>query len=575
MLLVGIWTVIVGISLGWNIWNENEVIKKLAENTARASFKKDLAFRLWISSHGGVYVPATDKTPPNPHLSHIPYRDIEKPDGTKLTLMNPAYMLHQMMTDHSGHYGIQGRITSLKYFNVRNKPDEWEKQALLDFEQGANEVFEYIEIEVKQYLRLMRPMITDNTCLKCHETQGYKVGDVRGGVGVSLPLQPLYEISSRNFNSLVIGHICIWLFGLGVIGVFSFREFGHISRRNEMMANLQISEEKFRSLSENNQDFIMRYDDQCRHLYMNDAGYRLLGFSKEEFIGKTHKELGFDLSLVDFWEKNIRKVFETGEAAGSFFSWEGPNGVIHLDWKVFPEFDNSGQVVTAIGVSRDITERINAEQEIKSSLKEKETLLSEIHHRVKNNMQIITSLLKLQMDQKDKKDVNSLLKENIGRVYALAAIHENLHQSDKLSEVDFKAYLEKLTHMLHQTYLVDPGKIEFQVICPEIALSIDHANPLGLVVNELVSNALKYAFPNNQQGTVSINACINHAGDFELTISDNGVGMPEGFDVDSTPTLGLRLVKDIVEQQLNGSISYHVDQGTTVVIKTNLLSSEN
>ena len=123
-------SIVIATSLTWNLRKNSEEIRNMAENIAQASFLKDQAFRFWATPHGGVYVPATDRTPPNPYLEHITDRDIEKPDGTKLTLMNPAYMLRQMMEEYSGLYGVKGRITSLKYLYEGNKPDEWETKAL-------------------------------------------------------------------------------------------------------------------------------------------------------------------------------------------------------------------------------------------------------------------------------------------------------------------------------------------------------------------------------------------------------------------------------------------------------------
>ena len=190
------------------------------------------------------------------------------------------------------------------------------------------------------------------------------------------------------------------------------------------------------------------------------------------------------------------------------------------------EYDVYGNPISAIGFTQEITNFKQAEEQIKASLKEKEILLQEIHHRVKNNMQIIASLLKLQLNSKEQKDVDSILKENMGRVYAMAAIHESLHQSERLSEIDFKAYLGKLSQMLSQTYSIDPGKVAFQIETPELKLSIDTANPLGLVLNELISNALKYAFPNNQTGTISIKSSIQNDNELELAVADDGAGMP-------------------------------------------------
>lgn len=235
------------------------------------------------------------------------------------------------------------------------------------------------------------------------------------------------------------------------------------------------------------------------------------------------------------------------------------------------ERDPHGNVIRIFGSDQDITEQKRAEEQLTSSLREKETLLHEIHHRVKNNMQIIASLLKLQLNRQDKQDVDAILKENIGRVYSMATIHESLHQSEKLSEIDFNIYLQRLSHMLSLTYLTDPGNVSFRIHIPGLTLNIEKANPLGLVMNELISNSLKYAFPGDRKGTISIQSAIRDQSDVEIIVSDNGTGLPEKFDWQAQNSLGLRLVRDIVERQLDGSIDYEHRNGARFVIKFNLV----
>ena len=184
------WTIIiVGILIFGTVqirYIQQEMVKK----EAQANFNKDQALRFWSTTHGGVYVPVTDATPSNPYLSHVKERDIRVPDGKALTLMNPAYMLRQTMEEYETLYGVRGHITSLKYFRPETAPDEWEKFALQKFEKGTKEISEFTKIDGKPYYRYMSPMTTKTGCLKCHGHQGYKVGDVRGGVSVSIPMTP-------------------------------------------------------------------------------------------------------------------------------------------------------------------------------------------------------------------------------------------------------------------------------------------------------------------------------------------------------------------------------------------------
>lgn len=204
---------------------------ELARQEAHANFNKDLAFRVWATGHGGAYVPVSERTQPSPYLAHIPERDLITPSGRRLTLMNPAYMLREMMEDFAELYGVKGKITSLQPFNPDNAPDAWEREALQAFQEGAEEVFEVTQIEGSPFLRLMRPMITAEGCLKCHAHQGYRVGDVRGGVGVSVPLQRYYNVAQGRKQNLSAIMATIWLLGLLVIMLWSRRSRQRIAER--------------------------------------------------------------------------------------------------------------------------------------------------------------------------------------------------------------------------------------------------------------------------------------------------------------------------------------------------------
>lgn len=218
-----IWTLLLGYSIKKDISAVKQETISLAKREAITTFNKDQSVRLWGTQHGGVYVPISEKTTPNKYLSHIPDRDITTLSGKKLTLMNPAFMIRQIMEDYEDLYGTKGRITSLKYLNPANKPDSWEAKALKEFEENnTKEFFEVVDEDPDSYLRLMRPMITNEGCLKCHGFQGYKVGDIRGGVGVKLSLAPYLTIERIAINKLVATHILIWFVGAIALLVFTF-----------------------------------------------------------------------------------------------------------------------------------------------------------------------------------------------------------------------------------------------------------------------------------------------------------------------------------------------------------------
>ncbi|WP_198263551.1 c-type heme family protein [sulfur-oxidizing endosymbiont of Gigantopelta aegis] len=217
LISIFVWTLLVGLSLVWNrIQLENQA-EYLATEEARANWNKDQAFRRWATRHGGLYVKPDERTPPNPYLAHLPKRDVVTTDGTKLTLMNPAYMMRQMTEEFEEMYGVKGSITGQILLNPINKADPWELQALKRFDLGEQEIVDVSHMEGKPYLRLMRPMLMKQGCVKCHGHLGFKAGDIRGGVSVSIPLTPYLLAAAKTSRAVNITHAGIWLLGLMVI----------------------------------------------------------------------------------------------------------------------------------------------------------------------------------------------------------------------------------------------------------------------------------------------------------------------------------------------------------------------
>jgi two-component sensor histidine kinase len=215
--------------------------------------------------------------------------------------------------------------------------------------------------------------------------------------------------------------------------------------------------------------------------------------------------------------------------------------------------------------SEEIARRKRAEEQVKASLKEKEVLLKEIHHRVKNNMAVITSLLSLQSSNIKDKQYKDIFNNSINRIKSMALIHEKLYRSDDLAKVNFEDYLQEMLHNMLMSYGLNTHNIALITEVANISLRIDAAIPFGLIINELVSNSLKYAFPEDRKGEIKVAIRSNDRGDVELTISDNGVGMPEDVDFRKTASLGLNLVNALVGQ-LQGKIELYREKGTEFII---------
>jgi PAS domain S-box-containing protein len=235
-----------------------------------------------------------------------------------------------------------------------------------------------------------------------------------------------------------------------------------------------------------------------------------------------------------------------------------------------PLCDGQGELIGSIHVARDITERKRVEDQIRRSLREKEVLLKEIHHRVKNNLQIIHSMLNLQMPYVKDEQAIALFKESQNRVFSMALVHEKLYQSESLARIDLPDYIRKITANLFQSYGVNERVITSEIDVEDVSLGVNTMIPCALIINELVSNSLKYAFPKSWahsgvKGEVRISLRHDTDNKYVLTVSDNGVGLPEGFNIQESKSLGLQLV-NVLARQLNGSAELGTGGGTEFVI---------
>jgi len=216
-------------------------------------------------------------------------------------------------------------------------------------------------------------------------------------------------------------------------------------------------------------------------------------------------------------------------------------------------------------LQRELLERRRAGEQIKASLREKEVLLKEIHHRVKNNLQIISSLLELQSGSVTDPKAHEVFRECRGRVKSMALIHERLYQSKDISRIDLAEYVECLLASLRSSYLANPDRVSIRTRINNVFLTIDAAIPCGLIINELVSNALKYAFPDGERGEIEVELRSEPGNVLILSIRDNGVGLPEAVDVWNTETLGLQLV-NLLTHQHSGEIELRRTGGTHFII---------
>ena len=281
-----LWTVALAGFLVWNWHVADNHAEELARKEARIHFNKDLAFRIWATRHGGVYVPIDARTPPNPGLAQLPERDITTPSGKRLTLMNPAYIMRQAIEEYAAQYGVKGKITSLKLINPNNAADTWETAALRQFEQGVSEVTQFTEIGGQPVLRLMGALKVEPGCLKCHAFQGYKVGDVRGGISVMVSMHSYREDAMARIRETLLPLGMIWLAGAGVIATL-FRQI-HRRFQEQHLAEAEL-ERSYALISRANADLTRFAEISAHHLM--EPTRRLTSYTQRLRARLSHQAL--------------------------------------------------------------------------------------------------------------------------------------------------------------------------------------------------------------------------------------------------------------------------------------------
>ncbi|PLX71115.1 MAG: hypothetical protein C0602_02410 [Denitrovibrio sp.] len=427
IVLFSFWTMLmIGNSIT-NYLDSKKAIIEIASKEANLSFMKDTLYRRWVSRYGGIYVPVSEHTPPNPYLSDIKNRDITTPDGKQLTLINPAYMT-RLVFEMADKDFIQAHLTSDKLKNPINKPDKWEERALEAILSGAKEFKETDLIDGEPYLRFMRPFVTEKSCLKCHSDQGYKVGDIRGGISVSVPLKDYYKTFKKKSHEYIMLNLISWLFG-GSLLFYALVKLGALMKREKRLSS------------------------------------------------------------------------------------------------------------------------------------EKDIILRELNHRVKNNLQIISSIIDLQRANGNSVDKDALLKDIQWRLVSMATMHSMFQCEDDLIGVKSDDYLEKMVSQFSVSYKREGSPdVNIKLKADPIIMSATQALSCGLIVNELLTNSFKHAFKeDNKKPVISIEFKVTE-NNATLIYKDNGVGFDTEAIKNKPDSLGFILI-DSMAEKLNAEVSIIGDNG--------------
>ncbi len=584
------WTSIIIVSSVWNIYQTHKETMEKARIEARTVFEHSLAVRNWSAKIGGVYLPVTDKIQPNPYIVS-PDRDVTTTDGKSLTLMNPVWMLKEifkLITRQSLLPAIN-RTVSLKYVNPENKPDEWEEKGLLFFEKGEGEISEITDINGKPYMRVLKPLKTEKECLKCHAFQGYKEGDIRGGMSISVPMKPYYDGEYRTHVTIAISHILLWIAGVGSIVILS----RSIQKQQETIAE---SEWKFKTLSESAGDWEYWVNESKEIVFMSHSCERITGYAQKEFI--ENHNLVYDIIYADdkaSFEKHLTN-FNMPQHEDMEFRIITKDGqekwLSHVCGPIYTENKFFGRRVS----NRDITDKKRLQDQLAQSQKMESLglLAGGIAHDFNNLLTAIIGYASLLKDEIP--DASEVIKKDIQQVLTASEKAQKLTSSllafsrkqiMKQSDVSLHKIIEGIFEILKRLIGED---IELKVNYSEIEFPVfADAHHIEQVILNLVTNA-KDAMPSGGRLIIETATLIldsEFAAKYNakpgrymmLSISDTGKGidkkhLPHIFEPFFTTKekgkgtgLGLSMVYGIVKQHEGFINAYsEKDVGTTFKI---------
>jgi PAS domain S-box-containing protein len=333
-----------------------------------------------------------------------------------------------------------------------------------------------------------------------------------------------------------------------------------ITGRQQVEAELRASEIRYRALVESQVDLISRYLPDTTLTFVNDAYCQFYGKSRQELIGQSFLNMVATEFHQQAWEETQSFLVDPRPISGEYVNLRADGKACWIHWIIRGIVDETGRVAEIQATGRDITRLKEADQQLKDSLHEKEVLLKELHHRVKNNLQVISSLLYLQAQHSDLPALADLFRESQHRISSMALVNELLYQSDDYARIDFATYMRRITTSLFTSYGVDQRRVALAIEGQDTVLSINLAVPCGLIINEIVTNALKHAFPDGRAGRVEVRFAQRDDGMYVLDLSDDGIGSPRRPH-GPAPTLGLRLVERLV-RQLGGTLERRDGPGT-------------
>ena len=580
-ILVGVWTLFISSLSFHEISGIRQITREMAISEIRAYCNKDRALRTWGASHGGVYVPIDERTPANPYLAHLPERDLVTPSGRELTLMNPAYMMRQVGEDFSSLYGVGARMTSLKPLRPENAPDAWERRSLEEFGHSRlPEKLEFTQIDGVPHLRLIQAVRTTADCLHCHGHQGYKEGDIRGGISVSLSMVEALDLQKKQifFHLLRAGLTwCIGVAGMLLGGSLLRRRVAErdaaqealersrdrlvrkseeleeanvallteIAERKRVEAEILVSEEKFRTVADFTYDWEYWKDPTGNFLYVSPSSERITGYRPEEF--KENPGLLLEITHTDH-KAQLENHFRQGllERAVRMLEFRIITRSGKERWIGHicqPVYGQSGEFLGSRASNRDITGSKWSEKILNKfavDLAQSNRDLQDFAYMVSHDLReplVLVQAFSERLRARYGGNIPEKGLEYIGRIESAAARMQELisgvlaysqvsAKAQSFEEVDLEKIVLQVISDLEMRIAETGGRVEVASLCRI------KADPLQIrqLFQNLIVNGLKYRRQDVPphvlvSSRIILTSETEGAGEFCcITVEDNGIG---------------------------------------------------
>jgi two-component system CheB/CheR fusion protein len=593
--MAALWTGCLGASLIWNLHEQREKSVEIARISAQVTFDNDVLYRRWVAQQGGVYVPVSEHTPPNPYLN-VPNRDVTTTAGLPLTLVNPAYMVRQVNQLAQPGRGSRGHLTSLKPLRPENAPDAFETAALTSLENGVKEVSAFESKDGRQDLRLMRPFLIEKACLRCHAQQGYHEGDVRGGISVSVPMEPILAIERPQVARTSIAHGLVWLLGVVGLTLWGRGLEKHTAARERAEATARHNAAELEAAFAAMPHGIMVYDAAGSMVRTNAAAralYDIDPFGVDiETLAKRLSSRRLDGRPIVREELPTVRALNGEQVLGERFVLTRPDRQEMIVSFSSAALQLGGQAIGAVTVWTDITDLIRTQQALRDADRRKDEFLAVLSHELRNPLAPIRNSLFI-LDRavpgsEQARRAQAIIDRQVGH---LTHLIDDLLDVTRIARNKIRLQCESLdlTDLVRRTIedhrsLFEKNEVHLDVTLPaeRIAVNADRTR-LAQVVGNLLQNAAKFT---GKGGRAQVSLAVDEtAGRAVIRVADTGVGISpellarlfqpfaqadESMDRSKGGLgLGLALVKGLVELH-GGEISVHsqgLGKGTEFVVR--------